>query len=138
MANNKEMFMQIAHIKAYNKTSSQIYVDKGSPLANPYKKYYGQKTGNASVQAYRAWLWKKLRAQDKSVMRLMDLLHQDSTLLCYCEDDSCHAPIIIKAWNWLKTQGLVDKKTSTTPAKRCGWTLVDANHAYEEGETALY
>src|SRR6266545_955288 len=101
--------MQIAHVKEYGSSTQQVYVDKGSALANPYKRYYGQKTGNASVQAYRAWLWKKLRAQDKSVMRLMHVISDESTLLCYCQDSECHAPIIVKAWSWLKAQGLVEK-----------------------------
>ena len=130
--------MKIAHVKEYGRAAAQVYVGKGSSLANPYDKFYGQKTSNASVQAYRAWLWKKLRAQDKNVMRLMDMLREDSTLLCYCQDDSCHAKVIVKAWSWLKQQGLVDKQPVKTVPKVCDWTHTTADRLYEEGQVALY
>src|SRR5882724_11644921 len=104
--------MEVKHARTSDKTIRQIWIGKGSALANRFDRYYDNKYGRTHtgiIQAYRAWLWKKIRTQDQSVMRLMRLMREEITLLCYCNDASCHGPIVVKAWTWLKAQGLVDK-----------------------------
>ncbi len=101
--------MQVKHIRNCSGDSREVYVGRGSALGNDFRQD-GEASRTASIKAYRAWLWKKLQAKDARVWQAMRTLKSDSILMCHCHPKPCHADIIVKAWTWLKRQGLVGQQ----------------------------
>ena len=73
-----------------------------SPLANPYK--IGKHTREEVIGMYRDWLWSQIKAKNPRVMQALDSLTEDSILVCWCHPKPCHGEVVIRAWNWLKSQ----------------------------------
>jgi hypothetical protein len=88
------------------------YVGRGSPLGNQYRPHSAGNDGEAlsregALELYRRWLWQKIRSNDPRVMLAMRSISADTALVCSCAPKTCHADIVVRAWEWLRTQGLV-------------------------------
>jgi len=86
-----------------------VYCGRPSPLGNPFshKKDSLADTIVASreeaIEAYRRWLWIKLKEFDPVVIRAMSELKEDSILGCWCRPLACHCEVIERAWRWMRT-----------------------------------
>ncbi len=92
---------------------------EGSPLGNPFS-IIKDGTRQQILKMYARWLWDKIKARDPTVMQALLSLKDDSVLGCWCiperegKDESemvkgsphCHCEIIIRAYRYLKAQGL--------------------------------
>ena len=78
-----------------------IYVGRGTPLGNPYR---AQEHGEAALEKYRRWLWDRIRAGDRAVLRTLREIQEDTHLVCSCAPRPCHADVIVRAWKWLRRQ----------------------------------
>ena len=87
-----------------------VYVGRPSPLGNPYREG-SDGTREEVIEKYRYWLWSRLSKPgvigDAKIMRMMASLNEDSILICWCAPLPCHASVIIDAWQWLRSEGLV-------------------------------
>lgn len=89
-----------------------VYVGRGTPLGNPYRPRrashdHDELTREGALDLYRRWLWQKLRSNDRAVMLQMRSITDDTHVVCSCAPSSCHADIVVRAWIWLREQGLL-------------------------------
>jgi hypothetical protein len=84
-----------------------------SPLANPYKlaKGYTDDEALACLEKYRRHLWLCIKDRDWKVMRALRLIQEESKLGCWCSPRICHGDVIIRAWRWCKSEGLIVEPT---------------------------
>src|SRR4051812_26049690 len=83
-----------------------------SPLRNPFT---FQRYGSEAIGLFRNHLFKLVKAQERSVMTLMDAIDEDTALACWCvtmdgeeifkRAEECHCQVIWKCWRWMK-QGM--------------------------------
>ncbi len=88
------------------------YVGRSSPLGNPYRPHNAghdgeELTRDGALDLYRRWLWQKIRANDRRVLLAMRSITEETALICSCAPKSCHADIVVRAWEWMRSQGLV-------------------------------
>lgn len=94
--------------------------DPPSPLANPFSTE--PNPGNSvivvpdPIRAYRHWLHEQVRDQTSpQFLELVRLsLLPDGMLLCWCHPRPCHAQVISRAIDWLRTQPLTIKCLTLT------------------------
>ena len=111
--------MQIVNFKDYrskeklNRTFGQgnwCYVGCGnqhyrlapSPLANPFRR--GMQQQGVTLPTYRRWLWQQIQQQNTAVLTTLHSLNDETTLVCWCHPQQCHAQVIAKAACWLQQQ----------------------------------
>lgn len=80
----------------------------GSALANPFvlKDSKNDVERDRVVAQYRSWLWEKIQASDKGVMKELESLREQATcgdvhLLCYCSPKKCHGDVIKNCIEWM-------------------------------------
>lgn len=85
-----------------------IPIHRPHTLGNPFKvETYGREQ---AIELYRLWLWRKIKIQDKRVMKalneLIKLERQGETvvLMCWCAPLACHGDVIVRAVEWLKRE----------------------------------
>jgi hypothetical protein len=83
-----------------------VYVGRPTPLSNPYRFQPGD-TREALLEQYRRWLWQKLRENDWRVLLQLRSITEETALVCSCAPRSCHADVIVRAWQWAREKGLV-------------------------------
>ena len=115
--------MQIVNFKDYrskeklNRTFGQgnwCYVGCGnqhyrlapSPLANPFRR--GMQQQGVTLPTYRRWLWQQIQQQNTAVLTTLHSLNDETTLVCWCHPQQCHAQVIAKAACWLQQQAFDD------------------------------
>ena len=86
----------------------RVYVGRPSVLGNPFK--LGKDGDRQEVIAkYRRWLWEEIKKRERVYKELVGLVEferhaSDIQLACHCYPQACHADILVKALEWLKTQ----------------------------------
>lgn len=87
---------------------------KDSPLGNPFPlRDYTSRT--ECLEAYRKWLWQRIKANDNPIIRAINALTPDSTLVCWCccddapescerGEEHCHCHVVVKVYLYLKGQ----------------------------------
>lgn len=83
----------------------------GSPLANPYP---ATGTPGATIPAYRAWLWARIKAGHAPTLAALRHVHNVGAVACWCPEhgytftdregrtrDACHGAQALKAAAWL-------------------------------------
>lgn len=102
--------MNIVHKRDHTPTPSDVYVGRPSPLGNPYSHLPIRGTiqvanRDLAVEHYGRWLLSKIREADPKVLEALAALTPDSTLVCFCAPQRCHAEMIERAWKWLAQGG---------------------------------
>lgn len=82
---------------------------KRSPLANPYSSRPNARaiivdSKKEAVAKFKIWLWKRMKAGDESVLAELRKVTDETTLVCHCNDTTCHSFVVRKAAKWLKEQ----------------------------------
>ena len=97
---------------------TDIYIGRPSPLGNPYP-MTGEHTRKVVCDLYHKYLWKQMQIAwrepdgENSVwneLKRIALLVKSGVnvrLICFCKPLDCHGDIIIRAVNWLITEGKV-------------------------------
>lgn len=78
-----------------------------SPLANPFKldpKQPREAQLHLLVK-YRRWLWDRIQAGDRAVLRALESITPSTYLGCTCWPAPCHVEIIIRYLRWLWANG---------------------------------
>lgn len=117
--------MQRIHRSHSHGKPQEVYVGRAtkmypaSPLANPFRLMSYDTAGRLeAVGKYRQWLWNKIQNQNPVVLQALRTLKEESTLVCYChKNEACHADVIMSAWKWLRSKGLL---TPAAPAEPYG------------------
>ncbi|WP_205617365.1 A1S_2505 family phage non-structural protein [Pelomicrobium methylotrophicum] len=74
-----------------------VWVGRPTPLGNPF--VIGRDGSREEVIArYREWLEARIRERDPAVLTAMAGLREDSSLVCACAPEPCHAEAIREAW----------------------------------------
>lgn len=116
--------VQVGIIKVANKKSlsneigfTDIYIGRPSALGNPYP--IGEHTRKVVCDLYHKYLWKQMQIAwrnndgENSVwneLRRIALLVKSGKnvrLICFCKPLDCHGDSIVRAVNWLITEGKV-------------------------------
>lgn len=63
-----------------------------------------------AVEAYRLWLWDRIRARDGAVLDALGALGERDLLGCWCHPLVCHAGVVVRAWAWCKGKGFFPPK----------------------------
>src|SRR5215467_9234573 len=100
--------MQIKNRRMYE--GPGIYCGRPSPLGNPFRE--GRDGTREDVIAkHKAWLWSQISKPgvigNYRIMKALAEIEEDSILICWCYPKPCHISTIIKAWRWLKKEGLI-------------------------------
>lgn len=82
------------------------YIGRGTPLGNPFTV---AEYGKDALALYRAWLWEKLKQRDDMVLGAMRAIRPDTPLVCSCKPRPCHGDVVVKAWLWLRSQGILEE-----------------------------
>jgi hypothetical protein len=83
-----------------------LYVGRGTPLGNPYALSDFPGSDRALVlEMYKRWLWDRIKAGDAKVLATMRRIRPETALVCSCAPQSCHADVIVLAWEWLRKRG---------------------------------
>jgi len=107
LAGEVKTMIEVAHIKS---GVGGIRVDawSGSPLGNPYsEKKYGR---DECIRLFKIFLWRKMQIssspQMAELLRLLAVYRETGklTLLCWCAPKRCHAEVVAKAIEWLKSR----------------------------------
>lgn len=77
-----------------------IYVGRGTPLGNPYKR---EQHGDDAIELYRRHLAERIKAGDPAVLRQLDSITEDTSIVCSCAPKPCHADVVLRAWLWRRT-----------------------------------
>jgi hypothetical protein len=80
-----------------------------SPLANPFVSN-SRKRGTVvadPVDAYRSWLWRKMKDRDTAVMETLGRIRPDTRLVCWCKPHDCHGDVIAAAVAWAWGNGVI-------------------------------
>lgn len=78
-----------------------VYCGRPSVLGNPF--VVGKHgTRDEVIEKFRQWLWNRLQANDKAVLKAMNELNEESVLGCWCTPSACHCEVIQSAWKWLQ------------------------------------
>lgn len=80
-----------------------IYIGRGTPLGNPFTV---EEHGEDALTKYRAWLWEKLRANDRTVLAALEKITPQHHLVCSCKPRPCHGDVVVRAWSWLRKRRL--------------------------------
>lgn len=78
-----------------------LYIGRGTPLGNPFTV---AKHGQAAIGLYRRWLWEKIQDEDPEVLRELDRITEQTSLVCSCAPRPCHGDIIVRAWRWRQSR----------------------------------
>jgi len=103
--------MHIVNKRNHTPTPSDVYVGRPSPLGNPFSHQagtlarYRTETREQAIEAYRHWLWKEIKVRNPNVILTIAGIPEDANLVCWCAPLPCHAEVIQRAWNFLKTSG---------------------------------
>ena len=82
------------------------YIGRGKPLGNPFTV---KEHGEAALDLYRRWLWDKIQARDPSVLAELRQIGPDTALVCSCAPRPCHGDVVVRAWAWIRDQGLLEQ-----------------------------
>jgi hypothetical protein len=83
-----------------------MYVGRGTPLGNPYSlDDFPGSDRTIVLEMYKRWLWDKIKAGDAAVLGAMRKIRPETHLVCSCYPKTCHADVIVKAWDWLRERG---------------------------------
>lgn len=90
-----------------------LYVGRGSPLGNPYA--LQDFTGDRAIvlEMYKRWLWDRIKGGDAAVLGAMRKIRPETHLVCSCAPRTCHADVIILAWEYLRKRGFEPPKAGT-------------------------
>jgi hypothetical protein len=113
-ANNKEKHLNVYIGYLITDPYGKV-IRKASPLNNPFRimNRNDQAQRDESIQKYKSWLWTHIKNRDDAhsakIWEALRSLRPDSILLCHCYPNyrPCHGEIIVKAWHWAHTQGLI-------------------------------
>lgn len=83
------------------------YIGRGTPLGNPFTV---AEHGMAALDLYRRWLWNKIQGADPSVMAEMRAITPMTKLVCSCAPRPCHGDVVVRAWKWMRDQGMIDER----------------------------
>lgn len=116
---------KVGIIKVANKKSlspeigfTDIYIGRPSVLGNPYP-MSGEHTRKVVCELYHKYLWKQMQIAWRNndgensawnELKRIALLVKSGVnvrLICYCEPLDCHGNSIVRAVNWLITEGKV-------------------------------
>lgn len=86
------------------KPPKTIYIGRGTPLGNPFTV---AEHGLDALKLYRKWLWKQIREGDEAVLRAMRAIDPQTHLMCSCKPRPCHGDVVVRAWAWMREQGLL-------------------------------
>jgi hypothetical protein len=76
------------------------YVGRPSRWGNPFE--IGKDgTREEVIEKYRLWLWQQIKS-DRGAQLLADL--GDSDLICWCAPKPCHADVLLRALEWVRSQ----------------------------------
>ena len=81
------------------------YIGRGTPLGNPYT--VDELGVGDALDLYRTWLWGKIRKNDPSVYAEMRAITPETLLVCSCKPRPCHGDVVVRAWSWMRTTGLI-------------------------------
>lgn len=74
---------------------------KASKFANPYR-LNDNETRGATIERYRVYLWKEIRAGRITMQDLLDLEGKD--VVCFCKhktkEVACHGDVVLAAVKW--------------------------------------
>lgn len=102
--------MLIVNKRNHTPSPSDVYVGRPSPLGNPFSHQTGTlaryRTANRTeaIESYRHWLAHELKAKNLQVIKALEALTPDSTLVCWCAPLPCHADVIARAYAWWTSQ----------------------------------
>lgn len=83
-----------------------IYIGRGTPLGNPFTV---AEHGIEALALYRAWLWKRIQDRNADVLGAMRAIRPGTLLVCSCKPRPCHGDVVVKAWLWLRSQGILEE-----------------------------
>jgi hypothetical protein len=117
--------VQIGIIKVANKKTltqelgfTDIYIGRPSALGNPYP-MSTEHTRKVVCELYHRWLWKQMQIawrepdtqnsvwNELKRIALLVKSGKNVRLICFCSPAACHGNSIVKAVNWLITEGKV-------------------------------
>jgi hypothetical protein len=75
--------------------------DDGTALGNPFHRRQIP-NAQANLEAYRAWLWERIRGGDPSLSAALGLVGDFATLVCSCKPRPCHGDVVVQAWRYLR------------------------------------
>lgn len=81
-----------------------VYVGRGTPLGNPFRR---EQYGDEAIEMYRRWLWERVRANDKAVLRQLRSIGTETAVVCSCAPRPCHADVVVRCWRWLGERQLL-------------------------------
>jgi hypothetical protein len=113
MASSQDL-PQVVNRHWYHKTglpAGARYIGRGTPLGNPYTV---AKHGQAALDLYRRWLWQKICDRDPVVLAELRRIEPGSLLVCSCKPRPCHGDVVVRAWAWIREQGLVESSSTRT------------------------
>jgi len=87
--------MKVVHCK---KEKHTLYIGRPTVWGNPF--VIG-KDGNREEVIKK---YEEYARNNKSLMRLISVLHEDIILGCWCAPEACHGDIIIKLWKEIHEQ----------------------------------
>jgi hypothetical protein len=108
------------------KAAGVVYCGRPSTLGNPCSSpgapcpvcgrvHFGpgmvQLTPDRSIPCYRRWLWARLKARDRVIIDALRALKADDRLGCFCSPKTCHLDVVVKAWEWCKTNRIFEEKS---------------------------
>jgi hypothetical protein len=112
------------HARRY---STPLDVTSNTPLGNRYA--FGVYGRDGGIQKYRRWLFQRIQERHVGVMAQLKRITPASTLMCTCrENERCHADVIIRAWSWLVSTGVIPK-TWTDAHKPAPTSTLSTNYA---------
>lgn len=80
------------------------YIGRGTPLGNPYLAKDGV---DEALKRYRSWLWQKIRSNDQAILEEMRAITPATLLVCSCKPRPCHGDVVVRAWVWMRDQGIL-------------------------------
>ena len=117
-----------------------------SPLANPFvnSSRANGRVVSDPVRAYRRWLWQQAVKGNTAVLKALSQINEETSLVCWCAPQPCHADMITSAWHYLahdQYTEVLDEVPTLALSIRQPWawliTRPDVTDPWERGQMYL-